>query len=223
MACGLDKTRAVIFDFDGVIADTETLHFATFCATLGEEGIDLGPDADNARFLGGHDRACFEIVLREAGRPASPELLEDLVERKSRRYRDGLADVVLFPGVRKLIDAAARRGPYTIASGARRADLAGVLAHHGLLDRFPRFVSGDDVVAPKPSPEAYLQALELLRSSGAPDLTPDACLVFEDSPRGVAAAKNADMWCVAVTNSSPAADLAGADRIVSSLEGWTWC
>jgi beta-phosphoglucomutase len=214
--------RAVIFDFDGLLADTEGLHFETFAAVLAEEGIVLPPEEDGRSFLGLHDRAGFEKAFRDAGRELAPKQREQLVERKSRRYQEGLLGVRLFPGARELAGEALRRGPATVASCGRREDIAAVLGRHGLLELFPRFVSADDIRCSKPDPECFLKALELLRAAGAAELAAADCLVFEDSARGVEAAKRAGMRCVAVCHSVAAAELAAADRVIGSLEEWRW-
>ena len=133
-----------------------------------------------------------------------------------------MAQIPLFPGVTALIESSVRRGPATIASGGRRRDIQAVLERHGLLSHFPSFVSGDDVERSKPDPQCFLDALELLRSGPAPGLPARNCLVFEDSSRGVEAARRAGMMCVAVTNSYPRDELGRAHLVIDSLEEWTW-
>jgi beta-phosphoglucomutase-like phosphatase (HAD superfamily) len=88
--------HAVIFDFDGVIADTEWLHSTSFRQVLVEEGIHLTDDDHNERFLGVNDRAGFAMALGEVGRTASPAEIMSLVERKSRCYSQRLAEIPLF-------------------------------------------------------------------------------------------------------------------------------
>src|SRR5256886_9611509 len=113
--------------------------------------------------------------------------------------------------------------PYTtlfrsaIASGALRREIALILAQAGLTRAFAAIVSAEDVEEGKPSPAAFLGALERLRE-GAPDLAAEQCLVVEDSRAGVEAARRAGMRCLAVTNSYPAEALAAADLVVRSLE-----
>jgi HAD superfamily hydrolase (TIGR01509 family) len=214
--------RAVIFDFDGLLADTETLHSETFAAVLAEEGIVLPCDDEGRRFLGISDAGCFDLVLRERGRDAAPGEIERLVERKSRLYQESAASVRLFEGARELIGETLARHPATIASCGRRSDIAAVLDRHGLASRFPRFVSADDIRRSKPDPECYLCACELLRRTSLPDLEPAQCLVFEDSFRGVEAARRAGMLCAAVTHTCPAALLSDADWVLERLADWRW-
>lgn len=218
------KFRATIFDFDGVLADTEPLHFRTFARVLAEEGIDISPEQTGNRYVGVSDREGFRLVFRDHGRgELADEDADELARRKSELYRAGVRDVPLVPGARDLIASAMDRGPATIASGSLREDLEAVLRAHDLLDRFPRVVSGDDIRESKPHPEGFLKALAILREERA-DLDAADCLVFEDSLRGVEAARRAGMWCVAITTSFPAPDLeaAGARRVIDRLSAWDW-
>lgn len=219
------RFRAAIFDFDGLIADTESLHFETFSRVLREVGIVLAPDVDAAHFMGQHDRACFERVFEENGRSLQADELGELVSRKSRYYRTGLSAVRIFPGAAETVrDARERVAASVIASGGRRDEIESILEANDLLSFFPWMVTADDEVEPKPDPECFERALAGLRDRGLADLLPDECVVFEDSYRGVQAAAAAGMYCVAVTNSFDARRLrqAGANRVLGSLEEWDW-
>ena len=196
--------------------------FTGVIAVLAEEGIRVRREEDAGRFLGISDAGCFALAFRDAGRDLAPASCEALVERKSERYRRGIESVRLFPGARALVEEAARRLPVTIASCGRREDIENVLDRHGLRRFFDRFISADDIQRSKPDPEVFLKALALLRAARAPDLEPRDCLVFEDSVRGVEAARRAGMLCVAVAHTYPAAALAAADRVVASLHDWRW-
>jgi HAD superfamily hydrolase (TIGR01509 family) len=216
------EIRAVLFDFDGVIADTETAHFVTFSKVLAQEGIALGPEETQGSYMGIQDRRAFEIAFENAGRPLPDELRDELTNRKSDLYDASVPDIGVFPGARELIESASLRGPTTIASGGRRRDISAVLSRNGLLDHFASFVSGDETGRSKPDPEAFLLGLELIRREAAPDLEAASCLVFEDSYHGVEAAKRAGMRCVAVTHSFPAEKLGKADLVIDSLLDWRW-
>ena len=160
------QIRAVVFDFDGVIADTEGLHFETLAAVLAEDGIRVRREEDEGRFLGITDAGCFALAFRDAGRELPPGGCEALVARKAERYRRGIESVRLFPGARDLVEEAARRLPVTIASCGRREDIEGVLERHGLRRFFDRFVSADDIQRSKPDPEVFLKAVALARNQG---------------------------------------------------------
>ncbi len=212
----------MLFDFDGLLADTEALHHDTFVRTLEDEGLRLPEGIGIEDFLGVHDRACFAHAYELAGRSLDRDELERLVELKGRRFTAGLESVPLFPGARRLIEEARRRAAITIVSGGRREEIHIVLSRHHLIDHFPWMVTSDDVERPKPDPDCFLRALQGFRERGLDDLEPGECLVFEDSVNGVDAAIAAGMRCVAVTNSFPAKRLAAADHVLDSLEAWRW-
>lgn len=214
--------RSVLFDFDGLLANTEPLHFETFLKVLAENDVFLPPGTEQSDFTGIHDRASFRKAFRKVGRSIEPDRVEELVDRKSALYLEEAEKIELFEGVRELLDSIPADLPYTIASGGRRMDILTVLRRHGLAERFPSFVCGDDVDKSKPDPECFLKGLELLREGEAGSLAPGTCLTFEDSFRGIEAAKSAGMQCVAVTHSYAATELSKADRVLDSLLEWSW-
>lgn len=217
----MDGIHSVLFDFDGLIANTEPLHFETFLQVLGENGIRLPPGTNQSHYIGIHDRGSFRKAFAEAGRELGPGMVEKLVERKSRLYLDGAGKIELFDGVRELLDSLPPSLPSTIASGGRRVDILAVLRRHGLAEKFPSFVCGDDIDKSKPDPECFLRGLDLLGQPGG-GLAAENCLVFEDSFRGVEAAGSAGMRCVAVTHFYTAEELSGADWVLNSLREWSW-
>ncbi len=206
--------RAVIFDCDGVLADTEPLHLRAFNAVLGPLGISLTPTDYAASYLGLDDRDAFALALERAG--LSTGLVDELVAAKARCFPPLLtAEMRIYPGVVPLVLALAPL-PLGIASGARREEIAIVLAHAGLERAFDVIVASEDVVAGKPHPEPYLTALAGLNRTGRA-VTPDECVAVEDSPVGITAARTAGMRCLAVTNSYDASALGAADLVVASL------
>src|SRR5438445_228858 len=154
--------RALVFDFDGVIADDEPLHLAAFQRTLAAEGITLSAEAYYARYLGFDDHDAIVEAFREAGRPLPPDRVDALMAAKAAHFlglvRDG---VPIFPGVPEFVRAAAARVPLAIASGALRREIELILAHGGLTAAFTAIVSAEDVDEGKPSPDAFPRLLEL--------------------------------------------------------------
>jgi len=210
----------VIFDFDGVIADTEGLHFETFARVLEEEGIRISGADHDERFLGVNDREGFRRAFAEKGREVSAREVDLLVARKSAYYRTRLGEVRLFPGAAELVEGLHRRCLLAIASGGRGVEIDAVLRAHELRDRFLAILSADEVALSKPSPEPYLKALERLRGSPpgpASDLAARDCLVIEDSIFGIQAALAAGMRCLAIAHTFPREKLAAADRVVEKL------
>ncbi len=213
--------RAIIFDFDGIIADSEPLHFKVLQRVLGEIGIFLSKEEYYSTYLGFDDKGCFQTALAAHGRPISPASIEDLVGRKATVFLDLLKQqLVVYPGVCELVREAAGRCRLAIASGALRHEIEFVLEHAGIKKEFDHITSAEDVVHGKPDPEAFLHALTMLnqgRPAEAPPLEPDECLVIEDSTPGVHAARAAGMKVLAVTNTHPRQDLAEADFVTQSL------
>jgi len=211
--------QAVIFDFDGVIADTEPLHFEGLRRTLGEIQINLTEDDYYANYLGFDDRGCILEALRVNQIPASPSLLEDLMTKKATAYLASIKDhLVIFPGVREFVEEAAAICPIAIASGALRAEIELVLECIGLRKSFRHITSAEDVIHGKPNPEPFLHALAgLNRHRSAASLSPTSCLVIEDSRPGIRAAKSAGMKVLAVANTHTVQDLHEADAISHSL------
>ena len=214
--------RALIFDFDGVIADDEPLHLAAFQRALASDGITITRDQYYARYLGFDDRSAIMEAFRDAGATPSAAQLRTVLAAKAEQFLALVrAGAPIFPGVPAFVRGAAARVPLAIASGALRHEIELILAQAGLADCFAAIVSAEDVREGKPSPEGFLLALERLRARRT-DLTPERCLVIEDSQPGLEAARRAGMRCLAVTSSYPAAALGGADLVVGTLEDVGW-
>lgn len=213
---------AIIFDFNGIIADDEPLHLEMFQKVLAEQGIPLFREEYYRSFLGMDDRDCFKAVLAARKRPADDELVDQLIAKKADYYAKTINErLIIFPGVKELIGAASPKYPLAIASGALRHEIEGILNAINLRAAFSAVVSAEDVRRGKPAPDCFVLALERLNHvrSGGPAIAAGSCLVIEDSPWGVTAAHAAGMKCLAVTNSYPADSLTEADHVVSTLEG----
>lgn len=213
---------AIIFDFNGIIADDEPLHLEMFQKVLAEQGIPLFREEYYRSFLGMDDRDCFKAVLAARKRPADDLLIDQLIAKKADCYGQAIKErLIIFPGVKELITAAAAHHPLAIASGALRHEIENILSAIHLLNAFSAIVSAEDVRHGKPAPDCFITALDRLnrRPGGAGPIASGECLVIEDSPWGVTAAHAAGMKCLAVTNSYPADSLREADHVVSTLEG----
>lgn len=210
--------RAAIFDFDGVIVNSEPLHFATLRDTLAEEGIAIDEDEYYRLYLAYDDRGSLRRALEQHGQALDVVRIERLAQRKSEVFLALLPTVTFFPGVPALVRGLAAEVPVAIASGGLREEIEAILVAGGLRDAFHVIVGAHDVRQGKPHPEPYLTAAERL-AARAPGLRPEDCVVFEDSMPGIAAARAAGMKVVAVTNSYPAAKLGAAHRVVDTLAG----
>ncbi|MDH5641321.1 MAG: HAD family phosphatase [Nitrospira sp.] len=211
--------RAIIFDFDGVIADTEPLHFQGLRRTLAEIGITLTEPDYYEHYLGFDDRGCIVEALRVNRIPTAEPTVQDLMRKKAEAYLASIRDhLVIFPGVREFVEAAASAYPIAIASGALRPEIELILEQAGIRKAFRHITSAEDVTRSKPDPEPFLHALACLNNQQIDSpLTPDACLVIEDSLPGVRAAKAAGMKVLAVTNTHTVQDLHEADVVSADL------
>lgn len=212
--------RAVLFDFDGVLVDSEPLHYRAMRDALLPEGIVVDEASYAREYLAYDDRGAIRLALERHGRPAGRADVERAAARKARLFEALMPEIAFFPGAQRLARELAREVPLAIASGALSVEIEAMLRAGGVRDAFSAVVGADQVTHGKPDPEPYIQAMRAVASL-APGLLPSDCLVFEDSMPGIAAALAAGMKVVAVTNSYPAARLGGAHRIVSTLEGLT--
>jgi beta-phosphoglucomutase len=211
--------KAVIFDCDGVIADSEHLHFSLFQRILGERGIALSQSEYLEKYLAMDDRGCFRAVLAAHGKDVNEEALAALVTRKNALYHETAAEnLVILPGIVEFVMAVSQKVPLAMASAALRNEVVLMTETAGIRHYFDVMVAAEDVSRGKPAPDAYLKALsELNRIHPGLSLAPENCLVVEDSKHGLASARAAGMKVVAVTTSYSAEDLAGADKIVPVL------
>lgn len=220
--------RAVIFDFDGVIADTEPLHLRAFQKVFAEEGVTLTEKKYYETYLGMDDKGCFTAVLSVHGRSPTRKEIESLIRRKSRRYMGAVSRGLSFiPGAISFVKNASRRYPLAIVSGALRREIVAILKEGGIDREFSVIVSAEDIQNGKPDPEGFVTALKRfnrekkLRHYMKPPLNSRECLVVEDSPFGIDAALRAGMPCLALSTSYPSRDLAKAHIVKRNFIGLT--
>jgi beta-phosphoglucomutase len=211
--------RALIFDFDGVIADSEPIHFAVFQRVLGDKGFFLSQEEYYADYLGYDDKGCFAAFLTAHGHPMTPETIDDLVKQKAAAYFDYIKErPVIFPGVCDFIHEAATRHPLAVCSGALRHEIEFILEQAGIRKAFEHITSAEDVIHGKPNPEGFLHALAALNQQGAGRfITPSECLVIEDSLPGIRGAHAGGMKVLAVANTHHVEELQEADAVTASL------
>ena len=214
--------QGIIFDFDGVIADSEPLHFRAFQQTLSEDGLEMSPKEYYARYLGYDDVGMFQAFGEDRGVPMDDARVAGLVTRKGQKLQAMLTTgAVLFPGAIEFIRSAAGAVPIAIASGALRHEIDEVVVAAGVAGLFSAIVASGDTPEGKPSPAPYSLAFERLREASATPLDPARCVAIEDSRWGLESARGAGLRCVAVTNSYPADELTGAELVVSGLKDLT--
>ena len=214
--------QAIIFDFDGVIADSEPLHLRAFQQALAEEGIALDRGEYFARYLGYDDVGMFAALARDRRLAMSDRHITALVVRKGEKLQTMLnGGEVLFPGAAAFIRAAAAAVPIAIASGALRHEIAEIIESAGLEDLFTTIVASGDTPEGKPSPAPYLLAFKQLEHAAGTSLDPERCVAIEDSMWGLESARGAGLRCVGVTTSYAADQLTGAELVVDGLQALT--
>ncbi|HEX7336281.1 MAG TPA: HAD family phosphatase [Gemmatimonadales bacterium] len=190
-------TSGILFDFNGVIVDDESQHCDALIATLAEYGYVLDRGTYYREYLGFDDRECFRFSFKRMGRPLDDSMLEQAIARKHAEYERSIrASMRLVPGVSEFIENAALDGfQLAIVSGALRSEIELVLGVAGLRPHFAEIVAAEDVGACKPDPQGFNRARERL------DLSPNRCVVVEDSLPGLNAARAAGLRCAMVTTS----------------------
>ncbi|MEO7192210.1 MAG: HAD family phosphatase [Vicinamibacterales bacterium] len=203
----------VIFDFDGVLADTEGLHLRAFQDIFATRGWNLDEAAYFDRYLGCDDRGLVVAYAHDHAISLTDADIRSMVDAKAHAFAGYMATGdVLFRGARDCVAELAGRYSLGIASGALHVEIVTILQAGRLLDAFRVIVGADDVASCKPSPEPYLTAAARL------GVAPSACVAVEDSAPGLQAAQAAGMRTIGMTTTSPRHLLAGADRVIGSLQ-----
>lgn len=215
MSLATPTTFAVIFDNDGVLVDSEPFSIAAYQRAIEEQGVKLSGD-DLERNCGLTDADIIADMKTTYGADLDLDLFS---QRKAILYRE-LAEASpmhLFPGTLALIHELQRRSiPFALASSGSREKIAFNLQRAGIHEHFDHIISGEDFHRGKPDPEIFLKAAEVL------EMSPERCVVIEDSINGLKAARAAGCFALAVTNTFPAENLRPyADLVVSSLESIT--
>jgi HAD superfamily hydrolase (TIGR01509 family) len=214
--------KAVIFDFDGVIADTEPVHLGAFQRTLGGLGMELSEEDYYANYLAYDDKTFFRRFLRDREYEHEENLIAELIERKTGHYYDLIkGNIEILPGVREFLGGLAGKCRIAIGSGALRAEITDILEFAGIGGFFEVIVSAEDIENCKPAPDVYLEVLKRLNAASHSEKSISAaeCLVIEDSLSGIEAALAAGMKCLAVSNSYATQKLTRAHMVRDSLSG----
>ena len=208
--------KAIVFDFDGVLADSEPLHLRAYQEVLSALGVTLTRDEYYADYLGYDDEGVFTTLAAAHGFELDRRRLEALVAEKGRVF-DAIIESgdLLYPRAASCIERMAAAFPLGIASGALRHEIASVLRGSRLDHHFRFIVASGDTPVSKPAPDPYRRAVELHA------VMPSECLAIEDSHWGVESAKAAGLWSVAITNTYSRDQLALADCVIDSLDELT--
>jgi HAD superfamily hydrolase (TIGR01509 family) len=202
--------EAVLFDVDGVAVESELLHLQSFNETLEPLGIHISDVEWKTRFLGAGSEAIMSTLFRENNISDDPKLW---INQSRILYQQHVAkgELQTIPGFLEFYESVQQANLLVaFVSTGHPISLNAALKHLGLLGKHT-VIDVTQVTRIKPNPEAYLLGAKILA------VNPEQCLVFEDSPRGVTAAKSANMTCVALTTTNPAKDLRHADLIIPNF------
>lgn len=206
-------SHAIVFDFDGVLADTEGLHLAAFQDVFAERGWTLERATYFERYLGYDDRDMLQLFLEDNAIELSPaEISAILIDRSRRFERRVAAGQVLFPTAAPAVRRLGAHYKLGIASGSLRSEILGILNANALTSAFGAIVGCDEVERSKPAPDLYRAAVQRL------GVDPRNSIAIEDSHWGITSAKAAGLRAIGITTSSAAHVLGMADIVVGSLD-----
>lgn len=210
---------AVFFDFDGVIVDSEHLHLQAALAAAKTQGLSFSEKYYFDVLLGFDDVGLFDELFRVNDRDLPRGLRAELIKKKNAAFLAAVdSHVVYFDGVLDLIERLrAKKIPLAIVSGALESEIIACLKPGGLTDAFEFIISAEAVKRSKPDPESYELAFARMKKSH-PEIKKSSCVAIEDSPAGIASAKQAGIPAIAIPNSVSADQLAKADHIVRSYQ-----
>ena len=214
MSAGAQPPFGAIFDWDGVIIDSASLHERSWHRLAAELGKSIAPGS----FIRGFGMKSARIIEEIHRWASEPEEIARLVKRKEALYREIVAqsDIAPLPGVvewlHRLHEA---KVPCAVASSTERLNIDAVLKRIGLQETFAAIVSAEDVVHGKPNPEVFLKAAKRLQ------LAPEHCVIFEDAYVGIEAGHAAGMKVVAVATTHSMEQLKAADIVVRRLDELT--
>jgi beta-phosphoglucomutase len=213
--------RAVLFDFDGVLVNSEPLHFFALSEVLKAEHVELTEDEYYRDLIGFDDRGAIRHLFQKRNLTLEPKTLLSIMARKSRVMMDLIhrRQFHALPGVEEFVRTLWRRCPLGICSGGLREEIEAMLEGIALRDCFSVIVAAEDVEVGKPDPSGYLLAARQLsdKLKLPRPLKPEDCLVVEDAPTVIRSVKSVGFPALAVATSYPEAKLTDANWIVRSL------
>jgi beta-phosphoglucomutase len=212
----------IVFDFDGVLANSEPLHLRGFQQVLSEAGVVLTDSEYYGGYLGYDDAGAFRAIAADRGLSWTSSFVTELIALKAVRLEElESQESVLFPGAAAAIHRLAAEGALAIASGALRNEILRVLDREGLRTYFTTIVGAEDAESGKPSPAPYQKAVEQLAVARTGHADSSGYVAIEDSHWGLQSARAAGLRTVAVTNTYSSNELE-ADWTVANLDDLTW-
>jgi HAD superfamily hydrolase (TIGR01509 family) len=215
--------KAIVFDFDGVVVDSEPVHYRAFMELGKGLGIAFDYEYYLRHYIGFDDRDAIRAMLIGAGKPPEDGHIAELCRQKQAVFERLVGQgAAAIPGAVELIDEAHGQIPIAVGSGATTLDIELMLESLGRRDRFEVIVSADHVKRSKPDPATYRMAVEQLADKHpGQDLTPGDCLAIEDTAAGIESARGAGLMTLGVATTGPASSLSRAQRVEPGLQGVT--
>ena len=205
--------RAVVFDFDGVIVDSEPLHLRAYQQVLAPRGVSLTTEAYYGKYLGYNDADMLRLLFDDQALALDERQFAEILQEKMRVFDDIiLTGDALYPGARACIERLAAAFPLGIASGALPHEIKMILERTGLAHHFRFIVGSGDTANSKPAPDPYQRAAQLHQ------LPPANCVAIEDSRWGLESARTAGMKTIGITHTYAAEHLGSPDVVVRSLD-----
>jgi beta-phosphoglucomutase len=214
---------AVLFDFDGVIVNSEPLHFWAFHEVLRDEHIDLTEAEYYRELIGFDDKGAFKHIFAKHGRALDPKTFLRVMTSKSERMMDLIRQrkYHALPGVEEFVRGLWWHYPLAICSGALREEIEAMLEGINLRDCFKVIVAAEDVTVGKPDPSGYLLCAKQLGEKVKTRLEPKDCLIVEDAPTVIKSVRAVGFPTLAVATSYPAEKLGDANYVVKDLRPGT--
>jgi len=215
--------KAIIFDFDGIITDSEVLHLRAFNQSLVPYGIEITTKDYYTNYLGFCDLDCYKILINNGLLKIDEDQIDSIIKEKSKIFEElTKTEGRTIEGVHEFLQMLEENKiPMAICSGSLLVEIEVVLEESGLRHFFAEIVSAEQVKNGKPHPEGFLLALQKLNKTCHPPISANKCIVIEDSHWGLQAGKAAGMHTIAVTNSYDAEQLTIAEKIVTHLNKLT--
>ena len=216
--------RAIVFDFDGVLANSEPLHLRAYQAVLGEHGLTLGRDEYYQQYIGFDDVTALRTLSERRGLGWNEQDVAGMVARKTVVMEEILGtDDVLYPEAVACVERLGAALPLGIASGALRHEIEAILRRAGLERHFKFIVAAGDTKYSKPAPDPYRRAVERMTAATGVALAPSDCVAIEDSRWGLESARAAGLRTVGVAHTYQADMLTdAAEAVILHLDQLTW-
>ncbi len=213
---------AIVFDFDGVITDTEPLHWDTFRRVLRTRGADCTWEQYCSEYMGFDDREAFETAFVRHGLSLDAETLKQCIAEKARLFSVAAenSDIQPYPGVVRFLQELKSRGiPLALCSGALRCDIDPILEKFGIAEVFSVMSTAECVQRSKPSPEPYQWTIRRLCEVTGRSIRPDHCVAFEDTREGMQSAHDAGLKVIAVLHHGRPVEFPAALRVIQGFDG----